>query len=293
MMATVFDVFGFVLLAVMVRSGLKKGLIDGVLKIVGMYAAMYASMNYNQFGMIILEPLIDVPEHYQTIAGYATVFLVVMYSISFISFLLRRLVISMHLGVVDKIGGITLGVAKAGLLLSAVVWAYTLVPKDMKGDWQQRSILYPHVELFAGYAVNILSLEDELILMQSTMGSFMGGSQDKLLESVLGGAGSANTPDIQSLLGGGGDLTESPIFKNALESLEGPQKEIIEKALEAMQTGNANSLLEGAIRSKDDSGNSLMDDAMKYMDPAQKSDLHAKIMELEKEIKAQQAKDNE
>jgi len=316
MMATIFDVFGFVLLAVMVRSGLKKGLIDGVFKIVGMYAALYASMNYNEYGVIILKPLITIPENYETIAGYAGIFFAVMFFVSFISFLLRKLVNAIHLGSVDKIGGITLGVAKAGLLLSAVVWAYAMVPKDMRGDWQKRSVLYPHVEMFAGYAVEILSLEDELALLQSTMGSFMGGSQEKLLEQALGGAGGdalglsgsealnlikgsggatfsedgeTLIPDVNSMLEGG-DLTESPIFKKALESLEGHQREIIEEALKAMQTGNANSLLEGAIRSKDESGRSLMDEAMKYMDPAQKSDLHAKIMELDEEIKARQNK---
>ncbi|MCF7824085.1 MAG: CvpA family protein [Candidatus Marinimicrobia bacterium] len=318
MMATVFDLFGFVLLAVMVRSGLKKGLIDGVLKMVGIYAALYASMHYNQYGIILLKPLVNIPENYETMAGYAGVFLGVMFSISLISFILRKLVKSMHLGSVDKIGGITLGVAKAGLMLSAVVWAYAMVPKDMQGEWQQHSMLYPHVEMFAGYAVKILSLEDELALLQSTMGGIVGGSTDKLLEQALGGAGGSMginssdalklisggggglslsedgesiITDAGGLLGGGDDPTQSPLFKKALESLEGPQKELIEQAMQAMKSGNANSLLEGAIKSRDASGKSLMDEAMKYMDPTQKEDLAKRIREMDKELKVNQNKD--
>jgi len=301
MMATIFDVFGGVLLAVMIRSGLKKGLIDGVLKMVGMYVAIWASMNYNQYGLIILKPLINIPESYETMAGYAGVFLGVMLSISIISFILQKLVNTMHLGTVDKVGGITLGVTKAGLMLSAVVWAYAMIPADMQGEWKERSILYPHVELFAGYAVKILSLEDELTMLQSTMGSFMGGSTDKLMDKALGGAGGnalgiSGSEAMDLLQGGldpssdGGDPTDNPIFKKALESLDGPQKEIIEAAMEAMKTGKSNSLLEGAIRSKDGSGKSLMDEAMKSMDHTEKAELHAKIMELEAELKAQQNK---
>ena len=75
------------------------------------------------------------------------------------------------------------------------------------------------------------------------------------------------------------------MFKKAMESLEGPQKDIIEKAVEAMQTGNASSLLEGAINSKDESGVSLMDEAMKYMDPTQKADMHEMIKQMEAELK--------
>ncbi len=313
MMATGFDMIGLVLIFVMALSGLKKGLIDGVFKLIGVYAAVYASMNYNHYGTLFLEPLINIPDAYKTAAGFVVVFLVVMYSFTFMSWLLRKLATTLKLGFIDRLGGITFGAVKAGLVLSAVVWAFQIIPESMRGEWQQDSKLYPVVELFAENMVSIFSLEDELALLQETVGSIMGKSQDKLLEKALnsggmgdlglsmdaiskvGGTGTLSA-DGQSIIpsagdlmkGGTMDLSQNAALQKAMESLEGPQKEIIEKAIEALQSGNANSLLEGAIKSKDASGNSLMDAAMDYMDPAQKANLHDMIKQMESEIQTQQ-----
>lgn len=306
-MATGFDVIGLLLIIVMAMSGLKKGLIDGVLKMVGVYSAIYASMNYNHLGTLLLQPLIHIPEAYQTTAGFAVVFLLVMYSFTFMAFLLRKLVKTLRLGILDRVGGITFGGVKAGLILSAVVWAFAMLPQNMRGTWQQESKLYPLVEIFAANMVQIFSLEDELALLQTTVGSLMGQGQEKMLDQALSGVGAAGLstdaiskvggegtlsddgesiiPSVDGILGGG-DLSQNEVLKKAMESLEGPQRDIIEKAMEALQTGDANSLLEGAIKSKDASGKSLMDEAMKYMDPTQKADLHGMIKEMEAEIQA-------
>lgn len=307
-MATGFDLVGLLLVVIMAVSGLKKGLIDGVLKIVGMYGAIYASMNYGSYGTMIIEPLISIPDSYKTTVGFVVVFLGVMYSFTFLAFLLRKLVKTMHLGAIDTFGGLAFGAAKAGMVLSAVVWAFAMVPESMRGTWQEDSKLYPIVEVFAANMVQALSLEDEMELLQTSVSSLMGSGKEKMLEQALGGAGDMGLsmdaiskvgaggslssdgetiiPDASSLMGSNPqDLMNNPMFKKAMESLEGPQKDIIEKAVEAMQTGNASSLLEGAINSKDESGVSLMDEAMKYMDPTQKADMHEMIKQMEAELK--------
>ena len=222
-MATGFDLIGLLLIVIMAVSGLKKGLIDGVLKIVGMYAAVYASMHYNHYGTVFLEPLISIPEAYKTPAGFVIVFLATMYSITFISFLLKKIVKSLRLGAVDRIGGITFGVLKAGLMLSAVVWALAMVPAEMKGDWQQESQLYPYVEVFAGQAVYILSLEDELAMMQTMMDPE--ANKAALIQAALGGEAGG--------LGGllGDESSKSEAIKQAMESMGGPQKGIMEQVL--------------------------------------------------------------
>ena len=313
MMATGFDVIGLLLILVMSLSGMKKGLIDGVLKMVGVYAAIYASMNYNTYGTVLLDPIFTIPDAYRTAAGFVVVFLIVMYSFTFVSWLLRKLVTTLHLGSIDRMGGVTFGAVKAGLILSAVVWAFAMVPENMRGDWQEDSKLYPIVEVFAANMVEMFSLQDELALLQETVGSLMGGGQEKLLEAALKGGGAAEmglsmdaisgmssegtlSADGQSIIpsagdlmkNGGLDLANNAALQKAMGGLEGPQKEIIEKALEALQTGNANSLLEGAINSKDESGKSLMDAAMGYMDPAEKANLHDMIKQMEADIKTQQ-----
>ncbi len=286
-MATGFDLIGLFLIVIMAVSGLKKGLIDGVLKLVGIYAAVYAAMNYNQYGTVFLEPLINIPEAYKTPAGFVIVFLVTMYSITFISYLLRKLVKTMHLGAVDRIGGITFGALKAGLILSAVVWAFAMVPETMRGTWQKDSKLYPVVEIFAGQMVYVLSLEDELALLQNMMDP--DADKTALLQMALGGKGGMGllTGSGEDGMGGmGNELMQNETIRKALESLDEPQQAMIMQAMEAMRTGNAQSLMEGAIQSKDSTGASLMDKAMEYMNPAQKQDLHKRIKEIDAEMQS-------
>ena len=232
MMATAFDLGGIFLLVVLAVSGLKKGLIDGILKIGGMYAAMYVSMNYSAHALIIVEPLISIPESYKTIAGYGIAFLATMYSFTLLGFILKKIVKTMNLGIVDRIGGITLGISKAGLLLSAVVWAFAMVPAETRGDWQEESKLYPFVEVFAGQVVYVFSLEDELAMLQTMIDP--DADKTELLQSVLGGEdGDGMSPDIMKALGAGDGGDKTDILKKALESMGGSQSGLMEQVMKS------------------------------------------------------------
>ena len=57
--------------------------------------------------------------------------------------------------------------------------------------------------------MQVFALEDEMAMMQSTVGSIMGSGKNKLMEQTLGG-GAGGTADIMKLLGGseGEDQTE-------------------------------------------------------------------------------------
>ena len=226
-MATGFDLIGFLLIVIMSVSGLKKGLVDGVLKMVGMYAAMYGAMHYNQQGAVFLDTLISIPDAYKTPAGFVIVFFGIMYSITFISFLLKKIVKSLHLGVVDRVGGITLGALKAGLMLSAFVWAFAMVPESVRGDWQQDSKLFPHVETFAGQMVYVLSLEDELALLQTMVDP--DADKTALLQAALGGEAGG----LQGLLGDGGGGDQNEVLGKALESMGGSQKGLLDQMLKS------------------------------------------------------------
>jgi hypothetical protein len=143
----------------------------------------------------------------------------------------------MNLGIVDRVGGITFGAAKAGVLLSAVVWAFAMVPEDMRGTWQQDSKLYPTVEIFANNIVKVFALEDEMAIMQSTVGSIMGSGKNKLMEQTLGGGTGGSTPDLMKLLGGSEGEDQTEVLSRAMESMGGSQKGMLEQAMQAMGVG--------------------------------------------------------
>ncbi|MCF7827019.1 MAG: hypothetical protein K9M55_08250, partial [Candidatus Marinimicrobia bacterium] len=175
------------------------------------------------------------------------------------------------------------------------------------GTWQKESKLYPVVEVFAGNMVKILSLEDELATLQSMMDP--NADKTQLIQKALGGGQGKGdgVGGVLSKLGGIGSLTEEreditqdmddfaetappnnqadPMSK-ILDSFEGPQKEIIKQAIQAMRAGQAHSLMEGAIQSKDSTGASLLDETMQYMDPTEKLDLHKKIKEMDAGMQA-------
>jgi len=259
MMATAFDLGGIFLLVIMAVSGLKKGLIDGILKIVGMYAAMYVSMNYSQHVLLIIEPIISIPETYRTIAGYGIAFLGTMYSFTLLGFILKKIVKSMNLGIVDRVGGITLGVTKAGLLLSAVVWAFALVPAEKRGTWQQESKLYPNVEFFADNVVKLFGMEDEMAMLQSSIGSLVSGDMSKLSQLAPGDSTSGGDMDFLGLLGGAdGNSPLSPELLKMLGGKEGEdQKTIIDRAMKSMsgtQKGMMQQMLKSAGVAGEDGG---------------------------------------
>lgn len=233
-MASGFDLIGILLIGVMSLSGLKKGLIDGVVKILGMYVAFNVSMNFHEYGTTIIVQFADIPASYQMPAGFVLVFLGTMIAINLAAFILKKLVNTMRLGMVDKVGGLTFGALKAGLILSVAVWVTAMVPK-LGGDWQQESKLFPYTEIFADQVAKVLSLEDKLALMES----FSDPDVDKmtLLQSAMGEGGGA----LGGMLGGGesmdallgDDSAKGDAIQKAMESMGGAQKGLLEQMLKS------------------------------------------------------------
>lgn len=219
-MASGFDLIGLLLVVVLTLSGLKKGLIDGVVKIVGMYVAFNVSMNFHQHGTTLLLPFVELPESYQMPAGFVLVFLGTMIGINLAALILKKMVKTMRLGIVDKVGGLTLGALKAGLILSAAVWVTAMVPK-LGGDWQQESKLFPYTEIFAGHLAKVLSLEDKLALMQNLSDPEV--DKMALIQSAMGEKGGLM----------GDDASKGEAIQKAMESMGGTQKGMIEQMLKS------------------------------------------------------------
>jgi len=171
-----------------------------------------------------------------------------MYSFTLLGFILKKIVKTMNLGIVDRIGGVTLGLAKAGLLLSAVVWAFALVPESKRGTWQQESKLYPNVEFFADQVVKIFGMEEEMEMLQSSINSIVSGDMSGL-SKLAPGDSSGSSMDLMGLLGGGGDNPLSPELLKMLGGKEGEDKNsVIERAMKSMN-GTQKGMLQQMMKS--------------------------------------------
>jgi len=194
------------------------------------------AMNYHQYGSGIIEPLYSLPSGFQTPAGFIIIFLATMYSISLFAFILKKLVKTMRLGVVDKVGGITFGALKAGLILSALVWVSAMVPEEMQGNWQKDSKLYPFADIFAGQMVTVLSLEDELAMLESIMDP--DADKTALLEAAMGsgaGDGSGGLSGLDGLMGGDAGDGSSPdgVIEKAMDNMGGARQGIMQQVLKS------------------------------------------------------------
>jgi len=285
MMATAFDLGGLFLLVILGVSGLKKGLIDGILKIVGIYAAIYVSMHYHAQAVLIILPLINIPENYQTIAGYGIAFLGTMYAFSLLGFILKKLVKTMNLGIVDRIGGITLGLFKAGLLLAAVVWAFAMVPEDRRGTWQKESKLYPNVEFFADQVVKIFGLDDEMKMLESTIGSIASGDMSKISQMAVSDS-SGSGMDLMGLMNGEGGGVLSPELLKMLGGKEGEdQGTVLERAMKSMNPAQKG-MIQQMLMSSGVSGEEAENfDLMEELDKVQTAGIDRQS-DMEKKLKA-------
>ena len=227
-MANGFDLVGILLIVVMTFSGLKKGLIDGVVKILGMCVAFNVSMNFHEHGTTFLLPLIDLPASYQMPAGFVLVFLGTMIAINLAALILKKMVNTMRLGVVDKVGGLTFGALKAGLILSVAVWVTAMVPR-LGGDWQRESKLYPYTEIFADQMAKVLSLEDKLALMEGLNDPDV--DKIALIQSAMGGEGGLLGGGMDGLMGD--DSSQGEAIQKAMESMGGAQKGLMEQVLKS------------------------------------------------------------
>lgn len=212
MLATGFDILGFILVGVFALTGFKQGLVQGLAKLVGAGVAMYATMNHSDVAISFLAPLIDIPAQFQSMVGFVVTFIVVLQFFNLIAWVIKRIFASLNLGMVDHIGGLAFGIAKAGLIMSAFIWGFMLVPDDIAGNWQKDSQLYPYVDIFQGYVVSLFGFEDELLMLQETVDGIIGGG-----------------------MSGGIDIN-SPLFQKALKAL-GPEQQKLVNEMIKLQSG--------------------------------------------------------
>ncbi len=252
MIATGFDLGGFFLIGLFALSGLRQGLIQGAMKLVGATAALWATMNHSDVTLAIIQPIIQLPEQYASIAGFAITFVAVLYAFNLVAWFLKKIFSAISLGWLDRIGGVLFGMTKAGLIMSAFVWAFMLLPPDKRGDWQKDSQLFPVIDVFQGYVISIFGFQDELAMLQDTVGGIMSGG---------------------GLTGGNIDL-DSPLFQKALKALGPEQKKLVDQMIQ-MQKGEGGDIVQIQTIIKDLGGakNPAVQKAMEMMPEEQRQQM--------------------
>lgn len=121
----VIDIVLLVILVVFILLGFRKGLLKEVVSIIGLVVAFWAAMRFTKAAAGL------VPKH-SLPAREAVAFLVILVGVfllfQLMGFLLRKLIRASPLAILDRLGGVALGLLKGGLLLSLCLLVLTLAP---------------------------------------------------------------------------------------------------------------------------------------------------------------------
>ncbi len=145
-----------VLLAWAMFNGFRKGLIIKVASIVALVAGIFAGFHFSSLAAEWLNDQFDWSTRTTEVSAFALTFIAVVVGVHFLAKVLERIVDLTALSLVNKLGGLLLGLVQTLFFLSALTFALDGVfgpRKWLPEEHIERSVLYPRVETAIEYVV--------------------------------------------------------------------------------------------------------------------------------------------
>lgn len=157
------DIIIVILLAVFGIAGLRKGLITEAATLIGLGVGLYGAFHFSDFTADKLVQYFSIDSKYLNIIAFAVTFLVLAILVNLLGKLVTRLVKSINLGFIDKIGGFLFGLAKGVLICSLLVMLMNTfnLQSIIKEEYRTGSMLYPYVEKTVPYVYQGFDLVKE------------------------------------------------------------------------------------------------------------------------------------
>ena len=147
------DIIIVIILFIFGFKGLKKGLIYEVVSLAAFAIGIWGAMHFSDFTAARLTEFIEInPKYINTVAFILTFILLVIF-VNLIGKLVAKLIRTLNLGFINKIGGFLFGVAKGILLCSLLLMVlnnFQLLGL-IKDDVKQESKTYPYIEKTVPY----------------------------------------------------------------------------------------------------------------------------------------------
>lgn len=137
-------------------NGFRKGLIIKVASIVALVLGIYAGFHFSSFAADLLNQQFDWSTRTTEVGAFGLTFLGVVLGVHFIAKLVEKIVDLTALSMLNKLGGLALGLVQTLFLLSALTYALDGVfgPRQWLPEAQvEQSVLYPFVEDAIEYVV--------------------------------------------------------------------------------------------------------------------------------------------
>ncbi|MBU0712361.1 CvpA family protein [bacterium] len=130
-MYTLFDLIVIIVIGVLGFLGLRQGLIEEALKLIGIILASTFAVRFYGLGVALIQDMFNISEGVQTIIGFIIVFLIVYLSIQLLSSILKRIVSTLKLAWLDRLSGLAFGALKGILIMSIIAWCFSIFSETM------------------------------------------------------------------------------------------------------------------------------------------------------------------
>jgi len=130
-MYTLFDLIVLVMIGILGFLGLRHGLIEEALKLIGIIVASTFAVRFYGLGVALIQDIFNISEGVQTVIGFIIVFLIVYLSIQLLASILKRIVSTLKLAWADRLSGLAFGALKGILIMSIIAWCFSIFSETL------------------------------------------------------------------------------------------------------------------------------------------------------------------
>ena len=145
------DIIIAIILILFAIGGLKNGIIREAFSLVAFLGGIYGAFKLSDFVGKWLSEVINVSPEWMSVISFIIVFIALALLINWLGGMLAKLVESLSLGFVDKIGGLVFGIAKGFLLIGVLILLLDFfgIKDVLKEETREGSKLYKTSEQVA------------------------------------------------------------------------------------------------------------------------------------------------
>ena len=159
------DIIIAVLLVAFGIGGWRKGIITEAATLLGLGLGLYGAFHFSDFTANKLLQWVEINPKYLHLISFIVTFIVVAILVNILGRIVTKVVKSLNLGFIDKIGGFLFGIAKGILICSLLVMLLNVFKLTgvVKDKTKEKSLLYPLVEKAVPYVYQGFDLVKEAV----------------------------------------------------------------------------------------------------------------------------------
>ncbi len=169
-MYNLFDLVVVVVVGLFAFFGLRKGLIEEAIRLIGLVLASFAGVKYYYLGVGLVKSIFSFSEGVQTVIGFILIFLIVYLTLQIVSSMLKRVIRSLNLAWVDRTAGLIFGTLKGITIMTIIVWMISVFPElGLEKRLKTISPAYILLVEFKCGIVKTFKVEDELEALRNSL----------------------------------------------------------------------------------------------------------------------------